>query len=385
MRKFSDTLKATVRFQHPLHPEQSQPMEATPQFKKRLIVCCDGTWQRLESPYPSNVVKIAQGITPIDTQGIPQIVFYDEGIGTENKLQKLLGGIAGKGIDRNIQDGYRFLCLNYVPGDEIYLFGFSRGAYTVRSLAGMISRLGLVTRDKIRLAPRAYEIYRQRSSDRTSLAQSHHPAVVEKFRAENSQVAPITLLGCWDTVGALGVPNLTYGLPLDQLFNQDKYRFHDTKLGAQIENAAHAIAIDEHRTTFDVTLMERQPGDQRPLHQVWFPGDHGCVGGGTKATAPLSNAALLWMIEQAKTLGLTFDLLRIEDGVKVNPILNLDFKLNGVWSFLKPHYRALPKSPKAELHPSVGIRWRSPNVTYTPPNLQDFRTELDTTPPPTVE
>lgn len=377
MRKFSDTVKITVQLQHPPHPEQSQPMEATPQFKKRLIVCCDGTWQHLESLYPSNVVKIAQGITPLDTQGIPQIVFYDEGIGTENKLQKWTGGIAGKGIDRNIQDGYRFLCLNYVPGDEIYLFGFSRGAYTVRSLAGMISQLGLVTRDKIRFAPHAYKLYRQRSRDRTGISESAHTAAIEQFRAKYSQVAPITLLGCWDTVGALGVPNLTYGLPLDQLFNQDKYRFHDTKLGEQIEHAAHAIAIDEYRTTFDVTLMERQPGDHRPLHQVWFPGDHGCVGGGTKETAPLSNAALLWMIEQAKSLGLTFDLLRIEDGVTVNPTLDRDFKLNGIWSFLKPHYRALPKSPKAELHSSVGIRWRSPALNYHPPNLQPFLADLD--------
>lgn len=111
---------------------------------KRLVICCDGTWQDLKSSYPSNIVKLTQGVKPIASDGTPQILFYDSGIGTEN--QKLLGGAAGVGIDANIQDGYRFLCLNYVPGDEIYLFGFSRGAYTVRSLAGMIYCSGLLER-----------------------------------------------------------------------------------------------------------------------------------------------------------------------------------------------------------------------------------------------
>ncbi|MEH2008448.1 DUF2235 domain-containing protein [Nostoc sp.] len=103
---------------------------------KRLVICCDGTWQQLISPYPSNVVKLAQSVKPIARDGVTQIIFYDPGIGTES--QKVLGGATGLGIDRNIEDCYRFLSLNYVPGDEIYLFGFSRGAYTVRSLAGMI-------------------------------------------------------------------------------------------------------------------------------------------------------------------------------------------------------------------------------------------------------
>ena len=122
---------------------------------KRLVVCCDGTWQDLESSYPSNVVKLTQGIKPIADDGTEQIVFYDAGIGTEN--QKLSGGAAGVGIDRNIQDGYRFLCLNYTPGDEIYLFGFSRGAYTVRSLAGMIHCSGLAKRHNVTNAAEAYE------------------------------------------------------------------------------------------------------------------------------------------------------------------------------------------------------------------------------------
>ncbi|EAW36794.1 DUF2235 domain-containing protein, partial [Lyngbya sp. PCC 8106] len=127
---------------------------------KRLVVCCDGTWQKLNNPYPTNVVKIAQAIKTIASDGVPQIVFYDEGIGSEGGLDLLLGGAFGQGIDKNIQDGYRFLCLNYNEGDEIYLFGFSRGAYTVRSLAGLIYNSGLLSRPYIRLASQAYELYR---------------------------------------------------------------------------------------------------------------------------------------------------------------------------------------------------------------------------------
>ncbi len=138
---------------------------------KRLIVCCDGTWQKLTSVYPTNVVKIAQAIKPSSNDGTAQIVFYDEGVGSGNEAEKLfakgdriLGGAFGIGIDNNIEDAYRFLCLNYEPGDEIYLFGFSRGAYTVRSLAGLIRCSGgLLLRKDIREAPTAYEIYRDRS------------------------------------------------------------------------------------------------------------------------------------------------------------------------------------------------------------------------------
>ena len=106
---------------------------------KRLIVCCDGTWQKLANSCPTNVVKIAQAIKPVASDGTPQIVFYDEGIGTGDEINRITGGAFGWGIDQNIQDAYRFLCLNYEAGDEIYLFGFSRGAYTVRSLAGLLA------------------------------------------------------------------------------------------------------------------------------------------------------------------------------------------------------------------------------------------------------
>lgn len=276
---------------------------------KRLIVCCDGTWQDLESSYPSNVVKLTEGIKPIADDGTQQIVFYDAGIGTES--QKLSGGAAGVGIDRNIQDGYRFLCLNYVPGDEIYLFGFSRGAYTVRSLAGMIYCSGLVKRHYVTNAAEAYELYRNRDIKPTD-----NEAV--EYRRTYGDRVPITLIGCFDTVGALGIPIL----PLFKIFQpwlHRRYAFYDTKLNREVQNAIHAVAIDEIREVFDVTLMSKNPhAPNQQLLQKWFPGDHGCVGGGTEAYRGLSDGALKWMIDSIGELGLglEFDISAIPTRVE---------------------------------------------------------------------
>ena len=112
---------------------------------KRLVICCDGTWQKLDNPYPTNVLKMAQAIRLVDDDGVAQVVYYDDGVGaTGDVLDKVGGGAFGWGIDNKIQQAYRFLNLNYAPGDQVYLFGYSRGAYTVRSLAGMIYCSGLI-------------------------------------------------------------------------------------------------------------------------------------------------------------------------------------------------------------------------------------------------
>src|SRR4028118_266391 len=254
---------------------------------KRLVICCDGTWQQLANPYPTNIVKLAQSVKPIASDGVPQIVFYDEGVGTDSN--KLLGGATGLGIDRNIEDAYRFLSLNYIAGDEIYLFGFSRGAYTVRSLAGMIYCSGLLSRRYITKASEAYELYRNRGiKPNDEEAKSFRKDYVK----DNGERVPITLLGCFDTVGALGIPLV----PAFRKFEgqlKARYKFHDTTLNKDVENAVHAVAIDEIREVFDVTLMTKNPdAPNQKLRQVWFPGEHGCIGGGTTAYRGLSDAVL---------------------------------------------------------------------------------------------
>lgn len=222
---------------------------------KRLIVCCDGTWQNLERPYPTNVVKIAQGIEPIAKDGVAQVVFYDEGLGTggntkvQKKLDRVAGGGLGKGIEKNIQDGYRFLSLNYSPGDEICLFGFSRGAYTVRGLAAFMYHCGLLSRPNIRQIDEAYLLYYNHLNleqiepsqlaelldltiDQIKQIQQTEPSqLLEKFRQKYSfktqrygDRVPITLLGCWDTVGSLGVPDLIPVINWDKKINE-KYEY----------------------------------------------------------------------------------------------------------------------------------------------------------------
>ena len=353
---------------------------------KRLIVCCDGTWQELECPYPTNVVKIAQAIEPLASDGTPQVVFYDEGIGTggsthvQKEMDRFLGGGLGKGIDKNIQDGYRFLCLNYSPGDEIYLFGFSRGAYTVRSLAGLMYNSGLLSRPNIRHVPEAYRLYRDR-------LKPDHPDIAEfrqkyGFKTEKyGDRVPITLLACWDTVGSLGMPDLTSFINLDRKINE-KYQFHDPKLSRIIQNALHAVAIDEQRSTFYASLMEASNGteDQR-LIQKWFPGDHGCIGGGLKEQSGLSDGALQWMIDSIKQLGLGLEIDTSVIPTGVHPDPDAEYKvepksiIGKMTKILGIKIRDVSDNFD-DLHESVKIRWHDLK-DYRPSNLKKHSSRLE--------
>ncbi len=264
---------------------------------KRIVICSDGTWNKpdqldRDKRKPSNVVKTARGVLPQDSNGVAQVVFYDQGVGSSNWLMdKVLGGATGVGVSTNICDCYQFLSHNYVPGDEIYLFGFSRGAYTVRSLAGFLNRVGLLPKRNIFYLQEAFECYR--NNDQGS--------ELEKFKSDNEVFIPsIKFVGVWDTVGSLGIP-----LGLFQKAFGKKHAFHDTKLGQNIEHAYHALAIDEKRKPFKPTLWEKTHDDQH-LEQVWFAGVHTNIGGGYENDG-LANCALNWMIGNAKSHGLAFD------------------------------------------------------------------------------
>ncbi|MGL5082794.1 MAG: DUF2235 domain-containing protein [Microcoleaceae cyanobacterium] len=349
---------------------------------KRLVVCCDGTWKKLDAPCPTNVLKVAQTVKSVAGDGVSQIVFYDEGIGTEgNSLDVLLGGAFGQGIDRNIQDAYRFLCFNYSLGDEIYLFGFSRGAYTVRSLAGMIYNSGLLTRSHIRLASTAYELYRD------DVIMPNDP-VMESFRKQHcisgtvEYRVPITLLGCWETVGALGLPEVTVLQRISQRLNQ-RYQFHDTSLSPIIQHALHAVGIDELRQIFCITPMNKScHSDTQVMHQVWFPGDHTSVGGGLEQLQGLSDRCLQWMITSIQDLGLglDLDLEVIPTGFQPDPMI--DFASNWLTRLtqlggLKP--RELSDRFE-DLDESVIQRWQN-RSDYRPENLaQKHGNQLDRLP-----
>lgn len=354
---------------------------------KRLIICCDGTWQDLSTSYPTNVVKIAQIIQSIASDGTPQVVYYQSGLGTERgKEGNIVGGVFGWGIDTNIQDAYRFLCLNYQPGDEVYLFGFSRGAYTVRSLAGLIYCSGLLQRAHIREVPQAYRLYRDRT-----IAPSHPDAI--SFRHQYGETIPIKLLGCWDTVGELGVPNL---IPFVSNWLNAKYQFYDTQLNRQIEFALHAVAIDEQRKVFNVTPMTLSKDANTSLTQVWFPGTHTCIGGGQQEVSGLSDAALEWMLEAINKLGLKLEFVAnpgaiAEGGIQPNYRIPFNPEIDDVFSLGGLIYRDVSNSDPStasapaeqsffdhNLHLSAKCRWKlTDEPLYRPKNLNSYQQWFD--------
>ena len=287
---------------------------------KKLVVFFDGTWNSADQHSkdgklcPTNVTKIFIATLPHDLQQNEQIIHYVQGVGTK-KLERIRGGGFGYGISDNIKDGYKFLVSNYEYGDDIYIFGFSRGAYTARSLAGLIRNVGILTRDKYYLIDEAYDIYKNKTND-------CHPNSLKSqtFRQEHTwQNERIKFLGVFDTVGALGAPfGIVLGWLVDKLFDCS---FHDTRLSSIIESAYHALAIDERRLIFQPTLMTpNTQHDDENFAQKWFPGVHSNVGGGYCNTG-LSDLALKWMADKARQHGLNLDLRKI-----INPTFAPDIK-----------------------------------------------------------
>src|ERR1700755_1282144 len=173
---------------------------------RRLVVCTDGTWNKPDEddhgvPAPTNVVKMQRAIKAVDSQGVSQIVYYHSGVGTGDKLDQILGGAFGEGIHRNILECYEFLVNNYHPGHQIYLFWFTPGAYTARSLAGLIRNSGIVQLRFAGMAKEAFSMYRDRDP-----AKHPNSDMGRTFRASFSNEVDIECIGVWDTVGALGVP-----------------------------------------------------------------------------------------------------------------------------------------------------------------------------------
>ena len=264
-----------------------------------IVVCADGTWNRpeedLAKDHPTNVLKLARGVSP-EADGARQHVFYDWGLGSYH--DGAVAGATGRGIHKNIKDGYRYIVHNYAPGDRIFLFGFSRGAYTVRALCGLIHNCGIVRRADARLIARAWRMYK-------SPARGNHPdgdAAVAFREAHSHPSREIHFVGVWDTVGALGIPFSLMGL-----FDGND-EFYDNRMGANVRTARHALAIDERREDFAPTLW--QPRQGVDLKQVWFAGCHADVGGGYPPDddgACIGDVALGWMLGEADRAGLAVE------------------------------------------------------------------------------
>ncbi len=260
---------------------------------KRLIVCCDGTWNDSDLGTGfTNVARIGWAVAPIDGRNganIPQICFYQSGVGTGvDLIDKLVGGGIGAGLARNVRDAYSFIASNYCDGDELFLFGFSRGAYTARSIAGLIGWAGLLHKADMDRFAVLWESFKLRDKPGFTDARADF---------NRHEEVPVQCVGVWDTVGALGIPG-HLPTPFKKL-----YQFLDTSLGPRIRHAFHAVALDEHRSDFAPTLWTQLPeqANAQVLEQCWFAGAHANVGGGYEAHG-LSDVTLAWMAAKVMPL-----------------------------------------------------------------------------------
>ena len=264
----------------------------------RIVICFDGTWNKPADEgldetlrVETNVRRFFESVAERGADGARQIKWYDEGVGSK-WYDAFIGGAIGAGLELNIIQGYEFLAKNYQAGDEVYVLGFSRGAYTARSLVGMIRNCGLIKNEFLGLrTAMAYGIYRTRDDGPDS-------ATAKAFKSMFCRDISIKFVGVWDTVGALGIP-----LHILNAFNARFYEFHDTRLSQIVDNAYQAVAVDEHRIDFDICLWNPETKPEQALEQRWFVGAHCDIGGGYRDRR-LSDMALGWMQDKAAALGL---------------------------------------------------------------------------------
>lgn len=260
---------------------------------RNLVFICDGTLSSQSEGEETNAGQVWRLLAEYG-QTDDQVYEYDPGIQGVG-WRRWLNAASGTGVNFSICRGYAFLASHYQPGDRIFLIGFSRGAYAVRSLAGMIGSIGLLkgiyaSERYVRLAFRYYEV------GSNSMARRHFSQ--HRCHAD----VQIEMLGIWDTVKSLGLP-----YPLLNRLAPMATEFHDDQLGRHIRHGYHALAIDEDRTSYQPLLWSRSPDWEGRLEQVWFPGAHGDVGGEVRtfpAARPLANLSLNWMLRRARQCSL---------------------------------------------------------------------------------
>lgn len=302
---------------------------------KRLVCCLDGTWNDDSDPKAwTNIVKLHRAVLPSDPHGVEQRSRYVVGIATGKVRFSFALGASGLEVGDRIRTAYQFLVDTYEPGDEIYLFGFSRGAFEARSLAGLIALVGIVRRDGNARLEDAWKAYRHRH-------RSGAEAEIDKVRAAAHYPVRIKCLGVWDTVGNIGNPFYSGG------FIGRRVRFHDTSLSDKVDVGLHALAIDEKRGPFEPILWTQSEDAPLPAHQhveqVWFAGVHADVGGGYDDTSGLSDISLLWMTERvAELTGLAFDAGKLAELTRPDPLAPQHCSMVGKvfrWTALLPFIR----------------------------------------------
>lgn len=319
---------------------------------KRIIILADGTWNSPEKGAPTHVLRLARGIAPVDNNQNKQVVFYDWGVGTDRK--KVAGGLTGEGIDKNIQDCYRFIVHNYQPDDQLFFFGFSRGAYTVRSLAGFIRNCGILKRAHADRIPEAYRLYRGRTAS-TSPDAPRAKQFRKKFAI--ADLSPIEYVGVWDTVGALGIPITFWGL-----LDNKEFLFHDTEPSKIIRHARHAVSIDESREDYAPALWTVKPGID--LMQVWFAGVHSDVGGGYEDHS-LGDFAAEWILKEAAKCG-----LKVESHLTLALKPAHNARQHNEYKGMFKLRDSIPREVGPVVHQSVKRRFEDAKVKYKSPALK---------------
>ena len=367
---------------------------------KRLVLCLDGTWNQVLDPETvTNVVKLAQCVRTVASDGVQQIVYYNSGVGTGDALDKFLGGVFGRGLKANVKRAYAFLSLNYEPGDEIYIFGFSRGAYTARALSGVIGASGILRKEQYHKFEDAWNFYREpkrsrqlaKRDDVRAVAGQAGPSIAEKksqisreLRVTASEPlvqyaelahqgriyeeAQVRCVGVWDTVGSYGIP-AGFGLgALGRFFTAWLLRgFHDTEISRHVDIGLHAVGIDEKRRPFAPTFWTAPKGTQPTAHveQMWFVGVHANVGG-SYLDSRLSDLPLIWMMARVTEIGrekfqsgLEFDPDLVRQKVRPSPLGTL-YRSEKIWpiSRIWPYIRPVLAPDAIEVR---AIRWNGEN------------------------
>jgi uncharacterized protein (DUF2235 family) len=334
---------------------------------KKLALFFDGTWNKPETN--TNLWRLSLMLAEKDQAGVPQMKFYDEGVGT-HWFDRISGGAFGFGLSENVRLGYRWLMEHYNPGDDIFIFGFSRGAFTARSLAGIIARCGLLKPDAPMSFMQLYQRYQKGDAVRPiyqlkfDQAQgkndfSFEEKILLKYTYYHRDL--IKMVGVWDTVGSLGVP---FGnIPG---ISSRTMSFHDTHLSTVVQNCYQALALDEQRKPYWAILWTRfvpvvpnsatvaRP-DDRMVEQRWFSGAHCNVGGGYENDL-MQQRPLAWIQQKANDYGLAFrsETLVTDDDLDLKPCDSYAQFLGGLWKIItlgKRYLRWVMSDPiKKEAH-----------------------------------
>ena len=322
-------------------------VQANISMSKNIVVFSDGTAKEGGQGPNTNVYKL---FNLIEDRTVDQVAFYDRGLGTG--WRKISGSAFGVGISKNIQECYEFIFENYQSGDQIYLFGFSRGAFTVRSLSGFLDLFGILPKSRRELIDDAYDIYRIRDQHKRGAEAKEFLSRHHTMRCE------IKFLGVWDTVGALGLP-----VPIGFMdgWGPFKHEFHNTALADNVKHGCHALSIDEKRAAFRPTFWK----ENALVEQVWFPGVHSDVGGGYPEH-DLSDITLEWMVKKAKADG-----LKIYHNHKVTVDPNADGVLHdsrsGIARLFRKKQRTIDSEcGKPKVHQSVLDRANNASFNYNP-------------------